>query len=94
MLLDRLVLGPEVVTSGMRPNPAGEPPMGPLNTERFRRAKTGRDGDPGIRFAYAWRASWEDDVVSTVLANGLRLTRMLEGKVVPVGVVGNSFTDE
>jgi hypothetical protein len=73
----------------------GEPPMppGPLKTDRFRRVKTGRLGEPGMLVKAAlvsenWGSAPKAD------GRGRRCTRMLDGNVPVVGVEGRTLTEE
>lgn len=68
--------------------------MGPLKTERFRRAKTGRPGDAGVALALLKAlASLKAGRVPRVEGGGRRETRMPEGKALLVGVAGRTLTE-
>jgi hypothetical protein len=85
------------VFKAVRPKPDGEPPIGPLKTERLRLAKTGRPGEPGPKFRLKGPLLPSEDGrlgnVPRAPGGGRRDTRMPDGKEVPVGVAGNTFTD-
>jgi hypothetical protein len=82
---------------GVRLKPLGEDvlPIGPLKTERFLRAKTGRPGEAGPKPPppSVFFASWNPGRVPRLEGSGRRETRMPEGKVPFVGVAGNILTE-
>lgn len=71
-------------------------PPGPLKTERFRRAKTGRAGEPGPTPPppAALLASEKVGRVPRPDGGGRRETRIPDGKEPAVGVDGKTLTDE
>ena len=77
------------------PKPEGEPDdmPGPLKTERFRRAKTGRPGEPRGMLPKVGFASLKTGRLPSVEGGGRRETRMPDGNDWPVGVEGSTFTD-
>lgn len=84
----------------MRPRPLGDEELavGPLKTERFLRANTGRPGEPGaIASPPAPKAlnfvSAKEGRVPRPEGGGLRETRIPDGNVVFVGVAGNNLTE-
>ena len=68
--------------------------LGPLNTDRFLLAKTGRAGEPGPATPKALLASEKVGRVPRAEGGGRRDTRIPDGKVPPVGVDGKTLTDE
>lgn len=64
---------------------------GPLKTERFLRAKTGRPGEPGMPKALL--ASLNAGREPRPDGGGRLETRMPEGKDWPVGVEGRTLTE-
>lgn len=77
----------------MRGRAEGPPIPGPLKTERFRLAKTGRAGDAG-RTPKGDLVSAKVGKVPSADGGGRRETRILDGKDPAVGVDGKTFTDE
>ena len=79
----------------MREKAESEPPMppGPLKTERLRRAKMGRLGEPGMLLKATF-CSENCGSVPREPGSGRRWTRMLDGNVPVVGVEGRTLTEE
>lgn len=74
--------------------PGKLPIPGPLKTDRFLLAKTGRAGDPGITPGNADLASEKTGSVPSAEGGGRRDTRILDGKEPAVGVEGRTLTEE
>lgn len=73
----------------------GAPPkLGPLNTERFLLANTGRAGDPGPKAEKVDLLSANVGSVPSDEGGGRRETRMPDGSDPEVGVEGSTLTDE
>jgi len=70
------------------------PSDGPLKTLLFLRANTGKLGEPGPtpRPPHPLPASLKTGSVPRPPGGGRRLTRMPDGKLVPVGVAGRTLT--
>lgn len=67
---------------------------GPLKTDRFLLAKTGRAGEPGMTPGKADLASEKTGSVPRADGGGRRETRMLDGNEPAVGVEGKTLTEE
>lgn len=74
--------------------PGKLPIPGPLNTDRFLLANTGRAGDPGMTPGNDDLASEKTGSVPRAEGGGRRETRMFDGNEPVVGVEGRTLTEE